>query len=121
MQQNFWLNCGFPSPLFDFSKSILTDKYSLSKILLECLSNWNIDLKLSVITVNSSSNNNGMMKIVSDKLQVSSLILGGKLLHVHCVARILNLVVREGLNVIGDGIEKVQSSVYFWTQLPKRT
>ena len=121
MQQNFWLNCGFPSPLFDFSKSILTDKYSLSKILLECLSNWNIDLKLSVITVNSSSNNNGMMKIVSDKLQVSSLILGGKLLHVHCVARILNLVVREGLNVICDDIEKVQSSVYFWTQLPKRT
>ena len=53
------------------------------------------------------------MKIVSDKLQVSSLILGGKLLHVHCVARILNLVVREGLDVIGDGIEKVQSSVYF--------
>ena len=61
------------------------------------------------------------MKIVSDKLQVSSLILGGKLLHVHCVARILNLVVREGLDVIGDGIEKVQSSVSFWTQSPKIT
>ena len=61
------------------------------------------------------------MKIVSDKLQVSSLILGGKLLHVHWVACILNLVVREGLNVIGDGIEKVQSSVSFWTQSPKIT
>ena len=61
------------------------------------------------------------MKIVLNKLQVSSLILGGKLLHVHWVAGILNLVVQEGLNVIGDGIEKVQSSVYFLTQLPKRT
>ncbi|KAK4589560.1 hypothetical protein RGQ29_020214 [Quercus rubra] len=97
------------------------DKYSLSKILLECLSDWNIDLKLSAITVDNASNNDGMMKLVLDKLQASSLILGGKLLHVRCAAHILNLVVQEGLNVIGDGIEKVRSSVYFWTQSPKRT
>ncbi|XP_065634594.1 zinc finger BED domain-containing protein RICESLEEPER 3-like [Quercus suber] len=97
------------------------DKYSLSKILLECLSDWNIDLKLSAIIVDNASNNDGMMKLVSDKLQASSLILGGKLLHMRCAAHILNLVVQEGLNVIGDGIEKVRSSVYFWTQSPKRT
>ncbi|KAL0012131.1 hypothetical protein SO802_007239 [Lithocarpus litseifolius] len=97
------------------------DKFSLSKILLECLADWNIDLKLSAITVDNASNNDGMMKLISDKLQASSLILGGKLLHVRCAAHILNLVVQEGLNVIGDGIEKVRSSVYFWSQSPKRT
>ncbi|KAL0015595.1 hypothetical protein SO802_002664 [Lithocarpus litseifolius] len=97
------------------------DKYSLSKILLECLADWNIDLKLPAITVDNASNNDGMMKLISDKLQASSLILGGKLLYVHCAAHIQNLVVQESLNVIGDGIEKVQSSVYFWTQSPKRT
>nr|XP_023922906.1 zinc finger BED domain-containing protein RICESLEEPER 2-like [Quercus suber] len=86
------------------------DKYSLSKILLECLSDWNIDLKSSAITVDNASNNDGMMKLVSDKLQASSLILGVKLLHVRCAAHILNLVVQEGLNVIGDGIEKYQSA-----------
>ncbi|KAL4653543.1 hypothetical protein ACB092_01G311300 [Castanea dentata] len=96
------------------------DKYSLSKILLECLSDWNIEVKLSAITVDNASNNDGMMKLVSDKLQASSLILGGKLLHVRCAAHIPNLVVQEGLNVIGDGIENVRSSVYFWTQSPKR-
>ena len=74
---------------------------------MECLSDWNIDLKLSIITVDNASNNDGMMKLVSNKLQASSLILGGKLLHVHCAAHILNLVVQKGLNVIGDGIEKV--------------
>uniref|UniRef100_A0A7N2LNC3 Transposase n=1 Tax=Quercus lobata TaxID=97700 RepID=A0A7N2LNC3_QUELO len=84
------------------------DKYSLSKILLECLSDWKIDLKLSAITIDNTSNNDGMMKLISDKLQTSSLILGGKLLHVRCAAHILNLVVQEGLNVIGDGIEKYQ-------------
>ena len=82
------------------------DKYSLSKILLECLSDWNIDLKLSV-TIDNASNNDGMMKLVSDKFQASSVILGGKLLHMHCAAHILKLVVQEGLNVIDDGIEKV--------------
>ncbi|KAK9992708.1 hypothetical protein SO802_027693 [Lithocarpus litseifolius] len=76
---------------------------------------------LSAITVDNASNNDGMMKLILDKLQASSLILGGKLLHVRCAAHILNLVVQEGLNVIGDGIEKVRSSVYFWTQSPKRT
>ena len=97
------------------------DKYSLSKVFLECFSDWNIDSKLSAITVDNSSNNDDIMKLVSDKLQASSLILGEKLLHVCCVAYILNLVVQEGLNVIGDGIEKVQSSVSFWIQSPKRT
>ena len=92
----------------------------LSKILLECLFDWNIDFNLSV-TIDNASNNDGMMKLVSDKFQASSVILGGKLLHMHCAAHILNLVVQEGLNVIDDGIEKVRSNVYFWRQSPKRT
>ena len=92
------------------------DKYCFSKILLECLFDWKLDLKLSTIIVDNASNNDGMMKLISDKLQTSSLILGGKLFHVRCAAHILNLVVLKGLNVVGDGIEKVQSSVYFWTQ-----
>ena len=92
----------------------------LSKILLECLFDWNIDLKLSV-TIDNASNNYGMMKLVSDKFQGSSVILGGKLLHMHCAAHILKMVVQEGLNVIDDGIEKVRSNVYFWRQSPKRT
>ncbi|XP_030969800.1 zinc finger BED domain-containing protein RICESLEEPER 2-like [Quercus lobata] len=57
------------------------DKYFLSKILLECISDRNIDLKLFAITVDNASNDD---------------------------AHILNLVVQEGLNVIGDGIEKYQ-------------
>ncbi|KAL4651936.1 hypothetical protein ACB092_01G196900, partial [Castanea dentata] len=71
---------------------------------------WTLESRLSAITVDNASNNDGMMKLVSDKLQASSLILGGKLLHVRCAAHILNLVVQEGLNVIGNGIEKVRSS-----------
>ena len=65
----------FPSP---------HDKYSFSKVLLECFSDLNIDSKLSAITVDNSSNNDDMMKLVSDKLQASSLILGENLLHVLC-------------------------------------
>ncbi|KAL8546091.1 hypothetical protein ACS0TY_005983 [Phlomoides rotata] len=42
------------------------------------------------------------------------------LLHMRCCAHILNLIVRDGLDVIGDGIENIRSSVAFWVATPKR-
>lgn len=32
-----------------------------------------------------------------------------------CCTHIVNLIVRQGLSVIGDGIEKVRNSVLYWT------
>lgn len=37
-----------------------------------------------------------------------------------CCAHILNLIVKDGLDTIGDGIEKVRNSVSYWTSSPKR-
>ena len=37
-----------------------------------------------------------------------------------CCALILNLIVKDGLDAIGDGIEKVRNSVNYWTSSPKR-
>ncbi|XP_047063406.1 uncharacterized protein LOC124670999 [Lolium rigidum] len=47
-------------------------------------------------------------------------MVGGKLLHMRCCAHILNLIVRDGLAVLGDGIERVRDSVGFWSATPKR-
>ncbi|KAL8528883.1 hypothetical protein ACS0TY_006378 [Phlomoides rotata] len=44
----------------------------------------------------------------------------GSLVHMQCCAHILNLIVRDGLDVIGDGIENNHSSVAFWVATPKR-
>ncbi|CAN0904365.1 Zinc finger BED domain-containing protein RICESLEEPER 2 [Linum grandiflorum] len=37
-----------------------------------------------------------------------------------CSAHVLNLIVRDGLDVIKDGIEKVRESVVYWSATPKR-
>ena len=37
-----------------------------------------------------------------------------------CAAHILNLVIKDGLNVVQEGIEKVRDSVLWWTATPRR-
>ena len=81
---------------------------------------WNVDRKLSTVTLDNCITNDAIIKILLDKLQVSSLILGGSMLHMRCAAQIINLIVQDGLPVIGEGIEKVCDSVVFWTASPKR-
>jgi len=37
-----------------------------------------------------------------------------------CCVHILNLIAQDGLNVLGEVIEKVRNDVAFWTTSPKR-
>ena len=55
-----------------------------------------------------------------NKLDTSSLMLGGSMLHMRCVTHILNLIVQDGLSLIGDGIERIRNSVIYWAGSPKR-
>ena len=54
------------------------------------------------MTVDNYTTNDAMLRMLLDKLPISSLMLGGSLLHMRCVAHILNLVVQDGLTPIGD-------------------
>jgi hypothetical protein len=38
----------------------------------------------------------------------------------HCCAHILNFIVKDGLEVMKDGIEKIWDSVLFWVTTSKR-
>ena len=37
-----------------------------------------------------------------------------------CCAHILNLIVKEGLEIIKESVEKIRESVAFWIATPKR-
>ncbi|KAL0005520.1 hypothetical protein SO802_013081 [Lithocarpus litseifolius] len=83
----------------------------LTEVLIDCFLEWNIDRKLSTITVDNCSTNDAMIKLLLNKLDTSSLMLGGSALHMRCVKHILNLIVQDGLSFIGDGIKGIRDSV----------
>ncbi|XP_057717666.1 zinc finger BED domain-containing protein RICESLEEPER 2-like [Arachis stenosperma] len=81
---------------------------------------WNVDRKLSTVTLDNCSTNDAMIDELLGRLDSSFLMLGGKLLHMRCCAHILNLIVKDGLSIVKESIEKIRSSVLYWTATPKR-
>lgn len=61
-----------------------------------------------------------MIPLILERLDSSSFIADGSLFHMRCSAHILNLIVKEGLEVIKVGIEKIWDYVSYWTATPKR-
>ena len=92
----------------------------LCEALVDCLLDWNVDTKLSTITLDNCSTNDALVDILLGKLQPEKLICLGRLFHMRCCAHILNLIVKDGLEVIKGGIEKIRESVLYWSATPKR-
>ncbi|CAN1148414.1 Putative AC transposase [Linum perenne] len=93
----------------------------LASRLVRCMMEWNVDVKLSSITLDNYSTDDKMMDIIKSKLVSTFLIKNGPLLHMGCTAHILNLIVKYGLDVLKGGIEKIRDSVLYWTTIPKLT
>ncbi|CAN0899007.1 Putative AC transposase [Linum grandiflorum] len=92
----------------------------LATVLRECLMAWNVDSKLSTITLDNCSTNDALIEKIKRKLGLSDLIMHGSLVHMRCSAHVLNLIVKDGLYIIKEGIDKVRDSVVYWTATPRR-
>ncbi|CAH9089409.1 unnamed protein product [Cuscuta europaea] len=92
----------------------------LTEVLIEAMMEWNLDSRLSTITVDNCSINDSMIGKLKTKLNTTHLVKDGSLFHMRCSAHILNLVVKIGLDEIKDFIENVRDSVVYWTASPKR-
>ena len=79
-----------------------------------------MDRKLSSMTLDNCSTNDLMVEKLLLRFDLGTLISNGKFFHMRCTAHILNLVVRDGLKVIENGVGKIRESVGYWTQTPKR-
>ena len=60
------------------------------KVLVDCFLEWNINRKLSTITVDNCSTNDVMIRLLLNKLDTNSLMLGDSMLHMRCTVHILN-------------------------------
>ncbi|KAG8369152.1 hypothetical protein BUALT_Bualt15G0121600 [Buddleja alternifolia] len=88
----------------------------LANALMDC----NIDRKVSTITVDNCTTNDAMLRRLLDRLPTKDMLLDGKVLHMHCCAHILNLIVKDGLETISSTIERIRDSVVYWTASPAR-
>ena len=61
-----------------------------------------------------------LKRLLLNKLDISSLMLNVSMLLMRCAAHILNLIVQDGLSLIGDSIEKIYGSVTYRTRSPKK-
>ena len=89
-------------------------------IMDQYLFQYTLETKISFIVEDNCTTNDLMMHMLLGKFDSSSLILDGKFLHMRCRAHILNLIVKDGLDVIGKGIERIHECVAFWVATPKR-
>ncbi|KAI8527818.1 hypothetical protein RHMOL_Rhmol12G0103800 [Rhododendron molle] len=80
---------------------------------------WNIDRKLSTLTVDKCTTNDAMIDLLLEKLGGDH-IRCKSLFHVRCAAHILNLIVKDGLDVIKSSIVKVRDSVGYWIATQKK-
>jgi hypothetical protein len=73
--------------------------------LYEALVYWNLDEKISTVTLDNCTTNDAIIPSLVRKIGKSKLMNDGKVLHMRCCAHILNLIVK-------DGLEPSESSVY---------
>ncbi|KAL5746835.1 hypothetical protein ACOSP7_023814 [Xanthoceras sorbifolium] len=81
---------------------------------------WNLDRRLSALTVDNCSTNDKVIKFMLEKLDKGDLWLNGQLFHMQCCAHILNLIVNDGVAVIEDEIERIRDNVAYCVAIPKR-
>ncbi|XP_022886991.1 zinc finger BED domain-containing protein RICESLEEPER 2-like [Olea europaea var. sylvestris] len=93
----------------------------LSETLLSTLMDWNIDRKLLTLTVDNCTTNDTMISIVLSQLCTRSLAPNGEFFHMKCYAHILNLIVKDVLDIISGSVKKICDSVAYWTATPKRS
>ena len=56
-----------------------------------------------------------MAKLLIDNFNLNDLLMDGLVFQLHCAAHILNLIVKDGLEMILSAIEKIRDSVVYWT------
>lgn len=93
----------------------------ISDTIFACLNEWDIANKISTITLGNTSANDSAVKHLIDSFTLKGgLYFGGKIFHVRCCAHIINLLVKDGLNVIDKFISNVRDSVKYLKGSPSR-
>ncbi|KAG8647212.1 hypothetical protein MANES_09G066201v8 [Manihot esculenta] len=96
------------------SEWMLQKRVVICDVLQKCLVEWGIEDKVWTISVDNTSYNDVVVRMLKDNLAYkNSLALNSKLFHVRCCAYILNLLIQDGLSEIACIIKNVRESVKY--------
>ena len=79
-----------------------------------CINAWGIQ-KLFTITIDNASSNSTAIDYIKEKYHIKkgALILDGEFLHLRCFARIVNLIVTEGLKEKHHSINSIRNAIRY--------
>ena len=105
-------------------KSPHTGEHIAAKFF-DCVKEWGLEKKVFSVTLDNATNNNSMMQILKGQLQMisgsdSGIPCEGKFMHVRFCAHILNLIVKEGLDLAKNVLHNIQESVKYVNASPQR-
>ncbi|CAA7038791.1 unnamed protein product [Microthlaspi erraticum] len=88
---------------------------TISKVLIDCLAEWDIKRIFCITVDNATANSNAMETFKKEFKQIGddALILNGNFLHLRCSTHIINLIVKEGLMEIGSSVNAIRNGIYF--------
>lgn len=82
-------------------------------VIMTCLMDWDIDRKLFSMTFDGSSSDFFVLRI-RDRLSQNRFLYGnGQLFEVRCVATVLNRMVQDTLEALGEVIYKIRESIRY--------
>ncbi|XP_058735729.1 zinc finger BED domain-containing protein RICESLEEPER 2-like [Vicia villosa] len=78
------------------------------------LKDWGIEKNIFSLTLDDSFENNVLQEQLKNELGLQNVLLcDGEFFHVHCFARVLKLIVEEGLKLISGAVYKIRESILF--------
>ncbi|KAM3303723.1 hypothetical protein P3S67_014753 [Capsicum chacoense] len=92
----------------------------LAKGIVKCLHEWGLHRIFTVTVDNASSNSVCVAELSKQLTKWGTNLLGGKHLHVRCMAHIINLVVQDGIKEANILIERIRQAVRYIRQSPAR-
>ncbi|KAL3643109.1 hypothetical protein CASFOL_013924 [Castilleja foliolosa] len=93
----------------------------IAKVIESCLLEWGLE-KIMSVTLDNAKNNDTCVSDLKRRLNKRGgmLLLGGEFFHVRCFAHIMNLVVRDGIEMVTDTIKRLRRSVKYVRSSPSR-
>lgn len=85
----------------------------MTKFVELCLNEWGLNLVLSLMVDNATSNDTGILHLKERLLCWDNFILKEDYIHMHCSAHILNLIVSSRLKQIDDSILIISAVVKY--------